>query len=322
MSFPTRLCAAALMAVPVVALVAGCSTYAPTGGGSVASQAPAPQTSASSDVSSLVSTPSATSAKPAPTSASPSASTKTSATAKPSASTKPAASAKPSAIPTSAKPTPVAGATLYGPGATGAKVREIQARLRQIGWFSGNVSDYYGTQTAAAVRGFQAKRGIAVTGAVDQRTLDLLVGMTHRPTADDLANKAAGGESGAPAKLDPRCLTGRVLCIDKSARTLRWVVNGVVQRSFDVRFGDENNPTREGSFSVFWKHADHVSSLYHTKMPYAMFFSGGEAVHYSSDFAARGYAGHSHGCVNVRDYAGIQWLFGQVSVGDKVIVYA
>jgi lipoprotein-anchoring transpeptidase ErfK/SrfK len=56
-------------------------------------------------------------------------------------------------------------------------------------------------------------------------------------------------------------------------------------------------------------------------MPYAMFFSGGQAVHYSSDFAARGYNGASHGCVNVRDLAKIQALFDQVKVGDKVIVY-
>jgi lipoprotein-anchoring transpeptidase ErfK/SrfK len=52
-----------------------------------------------------------------------------------------------------------------------------------------------------------------------------------------------------------------------------------------------------------------------------MFFSGGQAVHYSSDFAARGYSGASHGCVNVRDYGKIQWLFGKVNLGDKVIVY-
>jgi lipoprotein-anchoring transpeptidase ErfK/SrfK len=56
-------------------------------------------------------------------------------------------------------------------------------------------------------------------------------------------------------------------------------------------------------------------------MPYAMFFSGGQAVHYSSDFAARGYNGASHGCVNVRDLAKIKVLFDQINVGDKVIVY-
>ena len=56
-------------------------------------------------------------------------------------------------------------------------------------------------------------------------------------------------------------------------------------------------------------------------MPYAMFFSGGQAVHYSPDFAARGYSGASHGCVNVRNLVGIQSLFAQARVGDKVIVY-
>jgi lipoprotein-anchoring transpeptidase ErfK/SrfK len=52
-----------------------------------------------------------------------------------------------------------------------------------------------------------------------------------------------------------------------------------------------------------------------------MFFSRGQAVHYSSDFAARGYAGASHGCVNVRDYDGVRWLFDHVRIGDKVVVY-
>jgi lipoprotein-anchoring transpeptidase ErfK/SrfK len=52
-----------------------------------------------------------------------------------------------------------------------------------------------------------------------------------------------------------------------------------------------------------------------------MFFSGGQAVHYSPDFAANGYNGASHGCVNVRDRAVVAWLFDQVRIGDKVIVY-
>ena len=56
-------------------------------------------------------------------------------------------------------------------------------------------------------------------------------------------------------------------------------------------------------------------------MPFAMFFSGGQAVHYSPDFAANGYNGASHGCVNVRDYGAIASLFDQVPLGTKVVVY-
>ena len=88
-----------------------------------------------------------------------------------------------------------------------------------------------------------------------------------------------------------------------------------------VRFGSAETPTREGSFKLYWKSRDHVSSIYHTPMPYAMFFDGGQAVHYSADFAANGYNGASHGCVNVRDKGAVQNLFNQTVVGDKVIVY-
>ena len=216
--------------------------------------------------------------------------------------------------------TPPPGPRLLGPGDDGPEVRELQARLRQIAWLSGDVTDHYGPTTTAAIKGFQAKREIAVTGYVDQRTLRRLHAMTREPTADELANKLPGSTT-TTAALDARCRTGRALCIDKSSRTIRWVVDGSVRRTMAVRFGASYTPTREGLFHVGWKSRDHVSSLYDTPMPFAMFFSGGQAVHYSADFAATGYNGASHGCVNVRDRAGIEWLFDQVGVGDKVVIY-
>jgi hypothetical protein len=199
-------------------------------------------------------------------------------------------------------------------------VRDLQSRLRQLAWYFGNVDDGYGRSTVVAVKGFQAKRGIAVTGYVDRRTLARLHAMTRAPTKDELANRFPGSTT-TDAKLDARCRTGRALCIDKHSSTIRWVVGGKVERTMAVRFGASYSPTREGLFHVGWKSRDHVSKLFGSAMPFAMFFSGGQAVHYSSDFAARGYAGASHGCVNVRDLAGVRWLFGQVAVGDKVVIY-
>ena len=210
------------------------------------------------------------------------------------------------------------GPALLRRGAEGDRVRDLQARLKQIGWFSGPVSGYYGDATTSAVRGFQAKREIPVTGEVDRRTLDRLAAMTRIPTRDEKHNIAPKPSASG---LDRRCLTGRALCISKRTNSLVWVVDGRPQLRFDVRFGSDELPTREGAFSVGWKSRDHVSTIYHTPMPYAMFFSGGQAVHYSPDFAANGYNGASHGCVNVRNLSAIQWLFGQVRVGDKVIVY-
>lgn len=231
----------------------------------------------------------------------------------------PTRTATPAPTPTP-EPTPTPtlrpGPQLLGPGDEGDDVRDLQARLKQIYWFEADVTGTYGDITTAAVRGFQAKREIPVTGAVDQRTLDRLHAMTSTPTRAELLNRA-----NQPGALDTRCRTGRVICVDKTSQTLRWVVDGTVQQTLDVRFGASTTPTREGVFHVYLKDADHVSHLYGSSMPLSMFFSGGQAVHYSSDFAAVGYAGASHGCVNVRDLDGLQLLFDQVRVGDKVVVY-
>jgi peptidoglycan hydrolase-like protein with peptidoglycan-binding domain len=213
----------------------------------------------------------------------------------------------------------VPGPTIIGPADEGRDVRELQARLKQIGWFFGDVTPHYGDQTAEAVSGFQTKREIPSTGEVDRRTWNRLVAMTYAPSADELFNRRPSASEGAP--LDPRCLRGEALCIDKSTSSLRYVVDGDVQMEMDVRFGAEMTPTREGVFEVEWKDSDHVSSIFHTPMPYSMFFSGGQAVHYSSDFATYGYSGASHGCVNVRDYDAIASLYDLIDVGDTVVVY-
>ena len=210
------------------------------------------------------------------------------------------------------------GPAILKPGSSGVEVRRLQARLKQVEWYFGAVTGTYGPVTTKAVRGFQAKRQIPVTGDVDRRTLDRLRAMTRTPTEDELYNRVPKPSA---AGLDPRCLTGRAICVSKRTNSLVWVVDGQARLRMDVRFGSTRTPTREGSFSVGWKSRNHFSSLYDTAMPYAMFFSGGQAVHYSPDFAARGYRGASHGCVNVRNLGGIQALFVQTRVGDKVIVY-
>lgn len=223
------------------------------------------------------------------------------------------------APPTTAPPTtpPVAPA-LMSVGSSSERVRELQARLGQLGFFSRTPTGYYGTVTQHAVRDFQERHGLAETGSVSQATWTGLRSLTRQPTHKEMYPVLPAN---APGTLDPRCLTGHTMCVSKTTRTLSWVVDGKVLTTMDVRFGSQYTPTREGLFHVTFKSRDHVSTLYNTPMPYAMFFSGGEAVHYSADFAARGYAGASHGCVNVRDKAAIAALFDQVHVGDKVVVY-
>ncbi|MFE9169990.1 L,D-transpeptidase family protein [Streptomyces kebangsaanensis] len=214
-------------------------------------------------------------------------------------------------------PARTAAQVLWSRGDSGRGVRELQARLRQIDWLSDGPTGSYDELTEQAVRGFQGRRGLPRTGRTDTVTWQRLLRMTHEPGRWELY-RMGGQPAGAP---DPRCLTGRVLCVDKTSRTLRWMIGGRTVSTMAVRFGTQDTPTREGVFHIYWKSRHHVSTLYHAPMPYAMFFSGGQAVHYSYDFAARGYAGGSHGCVNVRDEAAVSRLFAQVRVGDEVVVH-
>ena len=123
------------------------------------------------------------------------------------------------------------------------------------------------------------------------------------------------------AAIPNRCLSGRVVCIDKATNTLRFIVNGRTQIKMSARFGASRTPTREGTFFIYWKDVDHVSSLFGSAMPFSQFFSGGQAVHYSSDFARNGYRYRSHGCVNVRSWSGARALFNATRIGDRVMIY-
>lgn len=202
-------------------------------------------------------------------------------------------------------------------GSEGEQVREAQARLQELGVFARNPSGYYGTMTSASVRALQKKEGLAQTGTMTAPTWSALREQTKAPTKEQL-NPQTSYPIGDP---DKRCRTGRVLCVSKESRTLAWMVDGEIKAAMDVRFGSEYTPTREGTFKVDFKSRNHHSTLYDSPMPYAMFFSGGQAVHYSADFAAAGYTGASHGCVNVREKEKIAKVFSEVEVGDKVIVY-
>ena len=107
-------------------------------------------------------------------------------TPSPSESGSPSAGPDDTASPTP-EPTPSATA-LLSPGDSGDKVRELQHRLLQLGWFEGQISGEFDDKTRLAVEGFQGKRGLPVLGFVDQATMDSLTSMTRKPTEDEKNN--------------------------------------------------------------------------------------------------------------------------------------
>ncbi len=65
-------------------------------------------------------------------------------------------------------------ADLYKRGSSGARVTEIQTRLKNWGYYDGAVDGVYGSRTEAAVRWFQRKNGLTADGQAGPQTLAAL----------------------------------------------------------------------------------------------------------------------------------------------------
>lgn len=195
----------------------------------------------------------------------------------------------------------------------GPRLGALQLRLAWAGRPGIRITGRSDRATLAGLRAVQAKADLPVTGSADAATVAALERMTRRG-----------------ALPDPRCLTtGPVVCVDKTQKVLRYLVSGRVVKTLDANFGPEKGEpghgtysrTREGSFRVYRRNADHVSSGYGTQMRWALFFDGAEAMHFSKFFRDSGYAIRSFGCVDIGDFAGARWVFNHSPVGTKFVVY-
>jgi peptidoglycan hydrolase-like protein with peptidoglycan-binding domain len=189
------------------------------------------------------------------------------------------------------------------PGMEGKSVTTIQKQLNGVGK-PAPVNGVFDDQTRKAYKSFQDKFGYWPTGKV-----------TKGPA---LKLKKLYGNG----KLPKVCRTSsKIVCIDKTQLVLRQMAGGEQKLVTDVRFGSEQTPTRNGNFRVFSKIRFLISDLAGTPMPYSLFFSGGQAIHFSPGFRRDGYNGASLGCVNIRVYKDARKLYYSTPVGTPVYVY-
>ncbi|MER7946223.1 L,D-transpeptidase [Streptomyces sp. NPDC096079] len=127
----------------------------------------------------------------------------------------------------------------------------------------------------------------------------------------------------ARRNLDPgrRCPVKKyaVACVDLD-RQLMWVRKGkkVTYPVVNMRSGRPGYATRTGWHTVYWRHKDHWSTIYKTPMPYAQFFSGGQAFH--AVYGQLATPGGSRGCVNL-SHADARKLWGVLRKGDRVYIW-
>ncbi|MBR4080170.1 MAG: peptidoglycan-binding protein [Clostridia bacterium] len=98
----------------------------------------------------------------------------------------------PTATPKPVTPTPTS-ASLKN-GSSGAAVRELQQRLKDLGYYTGSVDGDFGTGTENAVRLFQQQNGLTVDGKAGKNTLTKLYSNSAVPYS---ASQSQGGQSGS-----------------------------------------------------------------------------------------------------------------------------
>ncbi len=163
-------------------------------------------------------------------------------------------------------------------------VRELQYRLHFSGAYNGPVTGYFGELTQKAVKRYQRREELRVTGVANHKTWERVIKDSVR----------------ARPKIPRGCKRGDGwhACYDRKRHQVTLWRGGSLRNAWLVRGGSSDLKTRLGAFWVYKRDIDHVSGLYGSPMPYSQFFSGGQAFHGSS-LMTDPFSGHSHGCVNM-----------------------
>ena len=127
-------------------------------------------------------------------------------------------------------------------GSTGAEVRELQTRLKELGYLSGSVDGDFGEATETAVKNFQSQNGLTVDGKAGSRTLTKLysssavkapstVTYTPRPTATPTPRATATPNLSTDYYLEVGSSGSKVKVLQNRLIELGWL-DGTADGSF------------------------------------------------------------------------------------------
>ncbi|RAP76201.1 spore cortex-lytic enzyme [Paenibacillus montanisoli] len=114
-------------------------------------------------------------------------------------------------------------------GSSGKDVRELQGRLKALGFFDGPIDGVFGTKTKNAVTWFQWKFGMKADGVVGAKTKLKLWNATKnwKPTAESSGGGGGGGSSSSPSTSD----VNKSNNLGLSANDLKLMANAVYGES-------------------------------------------------------------------------------------------
>ena len=73
-------------------------------------------------------------------------------------------------------------------GSKGSAVKQLQQRLKQLGYYNNTIDGDYGSGTVTAVKAFQKKNGLTQTGTADKKTLDKIYSTSAISASDKVEN--------------------------------------------------------------------------------------------------------------------------------------
>jgi len=141
--------------------------------------------------------------------------------------------------------TPQTATTVAIPDTVGNRdVAELQARLAELGFFTGTIDGYYGPKTADAIRNFEIKAGLEPVGAMSKDVLTAArtysfsatpqpaIQPVHSPDDDLIGRLAASAENEATAEAVAATEVANVRSAATDPQLVRMVQTGLSRLGF------------------------------------------------------------------------------------------
>ena len=134
-----------------------------------------------------------------------------------------------------ATPTPTTTSNVLKKGATGSRVREVQQRLKDLGYYNGSVDGSFGEGTENAIKAFQSANGLRADGVVGDKTLSKLYDKNAKPYASGKATPTPK-KANTPTRTNtprptatPNLTKPSYLQIGSSGKKVRTLQNRLIQ---------------------------------------------------------------------------------------------
>ncbi|MGE5507220.1 MAG: LysM peptidoglycan-binding domain-containing protein [Chitinophagales bacterium] len=199
------------------------------------------------------------------------------------------------------------------PGDNLPPVGNVQEQLNSVAYYGLTVDNVFGPATEAAVKDFQRRTGLPVTGIVDAATWRRL--FSGEPLPADVVT----GAPPAPGAAAPRLVAtgGYSVEVNLANRQLTLLQNGVQQATFPVAIGKPATPTPIGNFTILNKAFD-PGGVFGTR--WLGVTEDGVGIHGTSDPSSIGLA-VSNGCIRMYNQD-VEQIFPLLNVGDAVRIVA